>query len=195
MDDTSDLSSAEEEALFDKIYLKVMSQRPWQICRVPFNGTMSTSVPYIALPSDFAFLTANGNYTENNAYAAAGPVVFVGPAYTPYTVVSYADRRQYVNKGGYAYIDIVNSRLVFTKQPDQALAVEFDYCKVPATLLTSESPIFPARFHDVIYHGMCIDDFVIQQSDKAKSYATENAALMKGIMTDMEYWDAQLIQL
>ena len=194
MDDTTELSSQEEQDLFDKIYLQVMSDRPWEICRVPFNGTMSTTVPYIALPSDFAFLLENHNYTGNNSYGER-PVIFVGTAYSPYEVVNYADRRQYLNKTGYAYIDIVNSRLVFTAQPTVAEPVEFDYCKVPASLLTTESPIFPARFHDIIYHGMCTDQYVIDQSDKAKSYRNENIARYNDYLGQMALWNANLQQI
>jgi hypothetical protein len=195
MDDTSELSSTEESDLFDKVYNKVMMYRPWEICRVPGTGTTSTSIASVALPTDFSFLLNNSNYTENNQYAGDGPVVFVGANYTPYKVVSYADRRQYRNKGGYCYVDIVNMLLVFTLQPVAAEAIEFDYCKVPTDLTIGGTPIFPARFHDVIYHGMCVDDFIIQQSDKAKSYASENNAKYESYLRDMVLWNARLIQI
>jgi len=194
MDDTTELSSAEESDLFDKWYNKVMSNRPWEILRVPGTGTQSTTVPYIALPSDFAYLTQNHDDTGNNSYGEF-PVIFVGANYDPYKVVNYADRRQYRTHGNVAYIDIVNSRLVFTVQPTAANAVEFDYIKVPAALTTGQSPVFPARFHDIIYHGMCTDEFVIEQSDKAKSYRAENLAAYNGYLEDMAFWNSQLIQM
>lgn len=194
MDDTTELSSQEESDLFDKVYNRVMSERPWEILRVPATGTQSTSVAYIALPSDFAYLTQNHNNTGNDSYGEF-PVIFVGANYDPYKVVNYADRRQYRTHTNVAYIDIVNSRLVFTVQPTAANAVEYDYIKVPAALASGDSPLFPSRFHDIIYHGMCTDEFVIEQSDKAKSYRGENQALYNGILMDMAFWNSQLIQM
>lgn len=194
MDDTSELSSEEEEELFDKIYSKVMTDRPWEISKNEATGTLSISVPYVALPERFAYVVENANYTENNSYAS-GPVVFVGTGRTPYKIVSWSDRGQYLNRDGYAYIDIRNSRLVFTKQPTSAASYSFDYVEFPETLLTTESPVFPSDYHHVIFHGMCVDDFIIQQSDKAKSYAVENQAKYQGYIDDMAIWNARLVQL
>lgn len=194
MDDTSELSSQEESDLFDKIHAAVAADRPWEIYRKAFTGTQSTSVDYVALPSDFAYLLQNHNYTEDDAEAHR-PVVFVGTSFIPYPVVNYGDRRQYRNKEGYAYIDIVNSRLVFTKQPGSAQSVEFDYSSAPEALELNESPAIPERFHDIYYHLMCVDDFIIQQSDKAKSYAAENRTRAADYYASMSLWNANLVQI
>ena len=194
MDDTSELSSDELSDLYDKVYSEVCTDRPWEFTKREYSGTASISVPYIALPSDFAYLVSNANKTENT-YESSKPVIFVGTNYEPYEVVSYSDRRQYRDKDGYCYIDIVNSRLYFTKQPDSAESVEYDYCAVPTALGLSDSPAFPARFHDIIYHGMCVDSFIIQQSDKAKSYAGEHTQAYKRYLTNMAFWNANLIQM
>lgn len=194
MDDTSELSSQEESDLFDKIHAAVAADRPWEIYRKPFTGTQSTSVDYIALPSDFAYVLQNHNYTGDDM-EARGPVVFVGSSYTPYRIINYGDRRQYRNQDGFAYIDIVNNRLVFTKQPASAQSVEFDYSSAPAALGLNDSPAIPARFHDIYYHLMCVDDFIIQQSDKAKSYAAENRTRAADYYASMSLWNANLVQL
>jgi hypothetical protein len=193
MDDTSELSSDETSNLYDKVYSKVCADRPWEFTKKQFSGTASTTVPYVALPTDFAYLVSNANKTENT-YESSKPVVFVDTNYQPYEVVSFSDRRQYKDKNGYCYIDIVNSRLYFTAQPVSAVAIEFDYCAVPTVLALTDSPAFPARFHDIIYHGMCSDSFVIQQSDKAKSYKGEHDKEFQRYLTDMAYWNSQLIQ-
>lgn len=194
MDDTSDLSSQETSDLYDKVLARVYRTKPWEILRNVFSGTQSTSVPYIALPTGFAFLMQNGNHTDES-YEAQRPVVFVGSAYDRYQVISMGDRRQYRNQKGYAYIDIAASNLVFTYQPGSADAVEYDYAKIPSALSLSDSPVFPSDFHDIVYHGMCVDDFIIQQSDKAKSYAVENQNYYKKYLDDISYWNANLIQL
>jgi len=79
-------------------------------------------------------------------------------------------------------------------QPTSAQSVEFDYAKVPADLTLGTSPIFPARFHHVLVHLMAMEDFILQLSDKAKSYAPENKAMADSYIADMCEWNANLIQ-
>lgn len=193
MDDTSELSSTESGALFDKIYNKVSTTKPWEGRKTEASGTLSTSVSYVTLPTNFSYLVSNANWTRSGEYGS-GPVILVGSNYRPYKVVNWSDRRQYRDADGYAYIDFANSRLYFTLQPVSAEAYEFDYIATPTALAGGDSPWFPERFHDVIYHGMCVDSFIIQQSDKAKSYADEHEAKYKEYLDDMAYWNSQLIQ-
>jgi len=54
--------------------------------------------------------------------------------------------------------------------------------------LTNElSPIFPARFHDMLVFGMAVEDTIIQMSPKATSYAVENQTKYQQILDDMSY--------
>lgn len=193
VDDTSELSSTEELDLLNRIYQEVMTDRPWEITKKSFSGTQSTTVPYISLPSDFAYLTANYNFTERDM-PGERPVVFVGAQYDPYKVVSWSDRRQYSNDSNTCYIDIANNRLYFTVQPTSAQAVEFDYHSVPTDLTLDTSPVFPTRFHQVLVFGMAVNSEIIQMSDKAKSYAPENKARYDKYLGDMCYWNANLVQ-
>lgn len=194
LDDTSELSTQEFSDLFDKMYRKVNADRPWEGTKKEASTTTSASVPYVALESDFLYLTANHNFTDSS-YEANRPVVFRGANYSPYKVVSWSDRRQYRDVENYAYVDFANSRLYFTKQPTVVEAVEYDYHAQQAALSNSESPWFPAEFHDMLYHFMVSDDFMIQHSDKAKSYASENWAAGNAILERMYYWNAQLVQM
>lgn len=193
LDDTSELSTAEFSDLFDKMYRKVNADRPWEGTKKEGTSTTSTTLPYVSLASDFLFLTANNNHTDSSELASR-PVVFRGTTYTPYPVISWSDRRQY-REGAYAYIDFTNSRLVFTKQPTVAEAVEYDYHAQKTALAVGESPWFPAEYHDVLVHMMVADDYVIQQSDKAKSYKLENDKMAKDYLDDMAWWNSQLIQI
>lgn len=193
LDDMSELSSTEAEDLFDKIYNRINASRPWEGTKSAYTGVTSTTVSYVALPSDFLFLTANNNTTDGDL--AGNPVVFIGPTFTPYKVVSWSDRRQYRTESNVTWIDFTNLQLYFAKQPTSALAVEFDYHKQKASLLTTESAWFPSTYHDIIYHGMCADDFIIQQSDKAKSYKQEHEKAYNDYLNQMAYWNANLIQM
>lgn len=194
LDDSSELSTQEFSDLFDKMYRQVNSDRPWEGTKTEATGTTSTSVPYIALEDDFLYLTANNNFTDSSEQAGR-PVVFVGSDFTPYQVVSWSDRRRYRDKTGFAYVDFALSRLVFTKQPTAAEAVEYDYHAQQTALDTADSPWFPAEFHDMLYHMMCSDDYVIQQSDKAKSYKSDNDKMAKDYLERMAYWNSQLVQI
>jgi hypothetical protein len=194
LDDTSELSTQEFEDLFDMKYRLLNAKKPWEGTKAAASSTTSTTVPYVSLASDFHTLTQNFNYTSSN-YEARFPVIFLGANYMPYYVVSWSDRRQYRDQEGYAYIDIANSRLYFTKQPTQALAVEYDYHRVMPELAGGDEPWFPEVFHPWLFHEMVVDDFIIQQSDKAKSYAQENQARADRLYRDMCYWNSSLVQL
>jgi hypothetical protein len=195
VDDATELSSTQELALLQKVYNKVWSDRPWEFAKKPATGTLSTTVPYVALPADFEHLVENNQYTDNTAsYGSATPkVVFTGSSYArTYQIINYSDRRQYYNQDGYAYIDLTTSRLVFTKQPIVADSYEFDYKAIADTLTTSSTPAFPARFHDMLYHLMAVDDDIILRFPKAQSYAPENQARGDSYLRDMAYWNANL---
>lgn len=194
VDDSTELSSSESLSILNRVYHKVLTDRPWEFLKKAHTGTTVSGQDYIALPSDFQYLSVNSNYTNTSGNEARLPVVFVGPNYDEYKVVSWSDRRQYRDEDNVCYIDIVNSRLYFAKTPTSAKSVEFDYIYMPDDLTTATSPVFPARFHEILVYGMAVDDSVIQQSDKAKSYAGENNQKFMGIMDDMAYWNANLIQ-
>jgi len=196
VDDTTELSATQELDLLNKVINKICLYRPWEFLKKSATGTLSTSVSYVALPSDFSYLVEN-NQTTDNAVGidnnASPKVVFIGSTYTPYQMVNWSDRRQYRNQSGYAYIDAVNSRLYFTLQPTVADSYEFDYMSVPTALaLTSETPTIPARFHDMLYHAMAVDDDIILRYPKAQSYAVENNARYKSYLEDMAWWNAGL---
>ena len=193
LDDSSELSSQEFSDLFDKCYRIINADRPWEGTKTAFTGSTVAGVAYVALPSNFLYLTANNNYNDQSEYAN-GPVVFRGADYTPYPVVSWSDRRQYRDQN-MAYVDFAGSKLYFTVTPTVAEAVEYDYHAQQTALTTNQSPWFPAEFHDALYHMMTADDFIIQQSDKAKSYRSENLKAAKDIMESMAYWNSQLVQL
>lgn len=193
LDDMSELSTAEFGDLFDKMYRKINTDRPWEGTKTEFSGITNGS-DYISLPADFLNLTANNNHTDSS-YEAGRPVVFLGDTYNPLHVVSWSDRRQYRNSGRHAYVDIGASRLYFTTPAGAGQSVEFDYFRQMPVLGLSDSPWFPAEFHDALYHYMVSDDYMIQQSDKAKSYAGENRASGDQIMERMVMWNSRLVQI
>jgi hypothetical protein len=191
VDDMSELSSSEELDLLNKIYYQVSSAKNWEWTKKEYSST-TTGVNYLALPSDFLYLVQNYNYTDRGEYGRR-PVVFVDDA--PFQVISWSDRKQYTDTNGYAYIDFRNSRLYFTSTPTSGLTVEYDYHAIPAALAVGTEPIFPEMYQDVIYHGMCVDSFIVQMSDKAKSYLPENKARYDDYIASMAIWNSNLVQM
>lgn len=198
VDDLTELSSTQELELLNKIYQKVCEDRPWEFCKKEKTGTM-TSTTTIAFPSDFSHLLENYNYTDNGMSTETNSkpcVVFIssnsGSTYSPFKVVNWSDRRQYLNTNGVCYIDYASSVITFPYAQSSGALYNFDYKSVPTNLTTSTSPIFPARFQDILYHGMAVDDMIIQLFDKARSYAKENQAMYESYLKQMALWNSNL---
>lgn len=188
-EDSTELSAAEELALLNSKYLHLCSLKSYEFLKKSATGTTSTTVPYITMPADFS------HFSSNNQEASDGDdpkVIFVGSSFRPYKIINFSDRRQYRDQDGYAYLDIVNSRIYFTKQPVSAETYEFDYICVPATLTLATSPIFPERFQDVLAYMMSVDSFIIQQYPKAQSYAPENQSKANEILENLDLWNGNL---
>jgi len=189
VDDGTELSSSEELDLANKIYQAVCSYRPWEFLKKTATGSIVSGE--ITLPADFAYMANNfqsTNSSVNTETETAPKVIFVGTNLDPYRIVNFSDRRQYRNQS-VCYIDPQDSKIKFIVVPT-ATTYEFDYIKIPASLTLSTSPIFPSRFHDIIVHGMAVDDFAIQLFDKARSYASENQVKYNNILKDMSYANA-----
>lgn len=185
VDDASELSSSEEIALANEVYNDIANDRPWEWLKATGTGTTSTTLPYIALASDFKSLTPNKNDKS---------VIFVGADFSEYKVIPFSDRRAYRNSGGVCYIDVPNQRLVFTLQPTEAKAVEYDYIKAPTDLTVATSPLF-TRKNEIISYGMAVRFTPIEQPDKAQaSYMGENEDRYYSLLADLAMEDS-LIKL
>lgn len=191
VDDGTELSSQEELDLLNQKYTDVWTNRPWEFAKKPFSSAISGVS--VALPTDFAYITENGQYTDvsmNNVNGNSAPkIVWVGS--NKYQLVNWSDRKQYEGQAGYCYVDIRNSLLVFTESVSGT--VEFDYVFFPEALGLSDAPLFPTAYHQVLVHLMASDDYIIQQFDKAKSYSAENQAKANYWLEKMQLWNANII--
>ena len=198
VDDLTELSATQELILLNKIYHKICDLRPWEFLKKEKVGTMTTTTT-IAFPDDFSHLLENFNYTDNSISTEINSkpcVVFIssngGSTYNPFRVVNWSDRRQYVNTNGVCYIDYAASVITFPYAQSSGALYNFDYKSVPTNLTTGTSPVFPDRFQHAIYHGMAVDDMIIQLFDKARSYAKENQGAYKDYVDSMALWNANL---
>jgi hypothetical protein len=192
VDDGTELSSAEELSLANRIYRKVLNDRTWSFLKKSYTGTVSGD--YVALPSDFKYIISNYDWTDNSmetGFISAPVVVFVGSTYEPYRVVNWSDRRQYRTQSNICFIDARQGRLYFTVPPANGTSIEFDYVYRPDDLTLSTRPVWDSDFDSIITHGMATDDYIIQQFDKARSYAQENTLKYQQYLRDMQYQDSQ----
>lgn len=195
VDDATELSSDQELQVLNRVYQKISRERPWASLRVPASGTILSDANgyYITIPADFAFFARNYGETDNSMpnYDVSQPsVIFIGSTFTPVHVVNYADRRQYRNRSGFAWLDLAAGKIYFSWTPTDT-AYDFDYYKFPANLTLSDEPWMPESFHPMLAHGMAVEDEIIQKSPKASSYLAENQAKFNSDLADLQYWNAQ----
>ena len=196
VDDTTELSSSQELDLLQKIFNKVWIAKPWEFTKASIAGTFVLSIPNIPKPADFSSFLENNLSTDNSVSVennAAPKVIFIGSNYSPYQVINWSDRRQYRTKLGYAYLDLPNNGISLTGSPIGVDTYEFDYKKRPPTItLNAEIPGIPSEFHDMLYHGMAVDDEIILRFPKAQSYAPDNQGQYDTFMQSMAMWNASL---
>lgn len=195
--DITELSSAEELALLQNVYEDVCVDRQWEALKTSASGSLTldptTGLYYLTVPDDFAFFTANNQTTDNSDSIdnnSVPAVVFIGTNYDPYQVVNYSDRRQYRNRTGFCWLDLMARKVWFTTTPP-ATTYEFDYQKAPSTLTLTSTFDFPDRFMCILWYGMARDNSIIQLSDRAKSYLAENNAKYEKTLLDMQFWNSQ----
>lgn len=179
VDDTSELSEAEELALMNRVYKKIVF-RPYEFMKKEVNGVVDGC--YIYVPNDFGFIPDSADSRQKVFYVNNNPV----------SLINYSDRRQFENLDGYAYQQLSHNRLVLTKQPSSNFSYSIDYIFIPDDITLETTPVFPV-FNEVISYGMAVDSYIIQQFDKARSYAAENNAKMKELIENLDYYNSNLI--
>lgn len=197
VNDTTELSTSEELVVLNRIYQRVCGMRPWEFLKTNTSGTMSGSGIdgfYITMPTDFGYFYENYNWTDNSYSTQINKtpmVVFLGTNRSPYYIINYSDRMQYLGSTGYCYLNYGDGKIYFTGTP-VSTSYSMDYIKVPATLIAGSTPVIPTRFQDVLVYGMSTENDIIQLSPKAKSYAPENLSLYNSYVDDMALWNARL---
>lgn len=193
VDDTTELSSAEELALLNKVYHEVCDDRAWEFLKKQAAGTMASTTT-ITLPTDFGFFTDTLLRTDNSDDfdANARPVAVRVNGNINLQVVNWSDRRQYENASGYCYLDVAAGVIRTTTAQPAGATYDFDYKAVPADLTGLDSPVFPARYHVMLAHKMAVDDMIIQLFDKARSYQSENLARGNSLFQQLCKWNADL---
>lgn len=196
VDDATELSSVQELALLQKIFNKVWSDRPWEFTKSSASGLFALTAPNIPLPANFSHFLENDQATDNTIDIdnnAAPKVIFITANYNPYQIINWSDRRQYRNRSNFAYLDLPNNGITFTGTPLAVDVYEFDFkAKPPILTLNEEIPGIPSEFHDMLYHGMAVDDEIIQRWPRATAYQKDNQDQYADFFARLTLWNANL---
>lgn len=176
--DTTGLSSTEALALLQKQYDLINNERAWNYLKAEHNVFVPNDT--VDLPADF------------RQFSGRDALLYVGANQREVLVVPWEERRIYSNGiGRYAYLDIAND-VIRSYVPFED-TVSFDYVFNPPLLdLEGSNPVYPRQYRHALYHSMCIDDDIIQLSEKARSYQQENAARARQVMQQMRSWDLSI---
>lgn len=196
VDDATELSSQQELDLVQKIFNKVWTAKPWEFAKSSASGSYALTTPNIPIPQDFSNFLENDQASDNTREVnnnASPKVVFIGSNYQPFQVVNWSARRKYRNRTGFLYLDLPNDAISFTCLPVAIDTYEFDYkTTAPTLVLDDEIPGIPSDFHDMLYHGMAVDDEIILRFPRANAYAPDNQAQYNAYFAALAQWNASL---
>lgn len=174
--DSTELSTTEEVDLAQKIYNKILESDEWEFLKKEATGIINGTE--IAQPTDFKQLTSAQR-------------IYIGANRKEFVQVPFERRREFANQNGFFYYDARQEKFIFTVS--QSDTYSFDYVYVPEALdTTTSNPVFPVRFWDMVYHGMCVDSDIINLSDKARSYAQLNESKYASILANMQSWNKKI---
>ena len=179
VDDSTELSSAEELDLLNASYQEVCDDRPWEFLKTEFSGT-TDGTTVLALPDNFSY------FIEMND---DGEKIILVDGHS-YLLINFSQRRQYKDQTGIAYFNGTN--LYFIEAPSTGLEVLGDYIKTPDDLTIATSPIFKASFHKMLAYKMAISDFIVQANLSDNNSIENNTALYRDYLSRMQYHNARL---
>jgi len=179
VDDSTELSSAEELDLLNASYQEVCDDRPWEFLKTEFSGT-TDGTTVLALPDNFSYFIEMNDDGEK--------IIWVDGH--SYLLINFSQRRQYKDQTGIAYFNGTN--LYFIEAPSTGLEVLGDYIKTPDDLTIATSPIFKASFHKMLAYKMAISDFIVQANLSDNNSIENNTALYRDYLSRMQYHNARL---
>ena len=179
VDDSTELSSAEELDLLNASYQEVCDDRPWEFLKTEFSGT-TDGTTVLALPDNFSYFIEMNDDGEK--------IIWVDGH--GYLLINFSQRRQYKDQTGIAYFNGTN--LYFIEAPSTGLEVLGDYIKTPDDLTTATSPIFKASFHKMLAYKMAISDFIVQANLSDNNSIEQNTALYRDYLARMQYHNARV---
>lgn len=118
--------------------------------------------------------------------------VYVG-ADTLFTPVPYDQAHAYANSSNKYYVDVANENLYLLGNIGRADTVYHYYLRTTDDIITTTSPVFPARFHAIL--GFEVAGYIqmgVDADDLFARMSPENKMQAKLTLDAMERWDTTL---
>ena len=178
--DATELSSSDELRLLQEVYDEVLRESEWEFLKKEATGSVAGTE--IAEPEDFDRLLVE-------------PYIYFGDNRNPFKGIPFGERRAYLNQNNFFYYNARLQKFVLTTSKSDTYS--FDYIYVPPALNVetggdASAPVFPKRFWWMLPHRMATDNDIINLSEKARSYARENAAIAAKKLADMQDWNGSI---
>jgi len=139
----------------------VLDRRDWQFLRKVGRSTIGDLV-YIqiiyygfTLPDDFKGLVENQNTNSSSLYS-----FFIENR--EYPIISLGESLNQIGEN--YYLDLSKKAVLFTERNLTGTA-SFEYSHSPADIRLDTSPIFHKDYHPLLYHMMCVDHDIIDNTE------------------------------
>ena len=196
-DDMTELSTEESLELANDKAKVIYQEMSWEFLRKAFSGVTNADGT-ITAPADFVHFMHN--YSEDpTSNLPETSVVFLNG--TPYFVVPMGGRSNYNQANGVygsqniCWYNPSTGKIEFPVSPGSGVSASFDYQRLPDDFTDVTSPLTPPgferQFSMAIVYLMCIDDDIIQKSEKARSNVSENGALYNKALNSMKHHNAK----
>lgn len=182
-DDMSELTPGGKLDLLNNKWHWLQRQRKWQWTIRQAQVLIVNGV--ILLPGDFRGLLPNENENSFNY----PHTFYVGNNFYP--IYRSSQRNRYRDL---PYLDTVNKTIVVPAASGITGTASFDYFAWMPNLEedTDLDDYLDEQYQHILYYKMATEHSIIDQSEKARSYAPENNTLATEILEDMELEDAEL---
>lgn len=184
--DDDNIESAQELRWINQSYNRINTMKIWNFLRKEDSSkTIATGTTSYAVPSDFLYPSDDKFYLLDSSGNVVHRIKWVGQQ----------NYRRFNDQKGYAYLDLVNSNIVFTASDVSdysGLTLHLPYQYQPTELTASTEPVFNKAFHMILAYHAAKHFWYNDQQEKDRSFHREMEAEYQNILADMERWDNHL---
>lgn len=118
--------------------------------------------------------------------------LYVGQEDEPYSLINFEDQIKDRSNTKAFFIDLANNVFAFTGTAGKTDTIYFFHTKYTADLGTSDTWVFPSRFHSIIPLKMAQMYYAVDGGEKARAWDDRWAKYYQNLYNLMIQWDAML---